>query len=321
MTSDSEPSLGRLVARGLTDVRSVREILWPAFVAGNGAGATLDYQQDVDMTRLREEVGGASRGARPDVLIVADPILFARDGLLAEQPVTNAGSRPAAWEDASGRWTAIYVQPIVAVYNALYVETIRSWAELGDDRWHRRIALEAPERMLTTGPAFAELRDAMGDADWQPWLEEIARQEVRQVADNERAVLEVATGSRWVGLANLNVARRVRSGSPVQHVFLDPTPLVPAFAVVVADGPSPELGRRFAGWLASPDGQAAITRTGRIPAAGVGLPSAARPDAIPAAVEVVAGRADWIADPDRWIATFRGIFPTDQVKHAGKRRD
>ena len=321
MTSDREPVAGRLVARGLTDVRSVREILWPAFTADTAAGATLDYRQDVDMTRLRTEVGGAPPGARPDVLIVADPILFARDDLLAEQPTTDPGSRPATWEDATGRWTAVYVQPIVVVYNSLYVETIRSWAELGDDRWHRRIALEAPERMLTTGPAFAELRDGMGDALWHGWLEGIARQEVRQVADNERAVLEVATGSRWVGLANLNVARRVRSGSPVQHVFLDPTPLVPAFAVVVADGPSAELGRRFAGWLGSADGQAAIARTGRIPAAGIGLPGTARPDGIPNTVELVAGRADWIADPDRWIGTFRGIFPIDQVEHAGKRRD
>src|SRR5262245_33514753 len=71
---------GRLVVRGLTDVRSVREILWPAFTAAGAAGAAgaaeLDYRQDVDMWRLRAAVAGAQPADRPDVLLVADPVLF-----------------------------------------------------------------------------------------------------------------------------------------------------------------------------------------------------------------------------------------------------
>jgi ABC-type Fe3+ transport system substrate-binding protein len=310
---------GRLVARGLTDVRSVREILWPAFVAETGP-AELDYRQDVDMWRLRAAVGGAAPGDRPDVLIVADPVLFSRDGLLVGAEAASAVPRLPAWVDADGRWTSIYVQPIVAIHNALYTRPPRAWTELADERYDGRVVVEAPERMLTTGPAFAELREPLGEAAWTDWLATLGRRSVRQVADNERAVLHVATGSSWLGLANWNVARRVRPGSPVRHVFLDPTPLVPAFAVVVASGRATDVARRFVTWLGSDDGQAAVGRTGRIPAASVGADRQVRSDVIPDGIGIAAGNADWISDPDRWIATFRSSFPGASAELSGKQR-
>ena len=310
---------GRLVVRGLTDVRSVREILWPAFTAAAGP-AELDYRQDVDMWRLRAAVAGAEPADRPDVLIVADPVLFARDGLVHASAAAAVVPRLPAWMDDGGRWTSVYVQPIVAVHNALYTRPPRTWAELADERYDGRVVVEAPERMLTTGPAFAELRDPLGEPAWTDWLTILGRRSVRQVADNERAVLHVATGSRWIGLANWNVARRVRPGSPVRHVFLDPTPLVPAFAVVVAGGAAGELARAFVTWLGSEDGQAAVGRTGRIPATAVGADQQVRSEVIPAGVSIAAGNADWISDPDRWIATFRTFFPSASAQLAGKQR-
>ena len=311
---------GRLVVRGLTDVRSVREILWPAFTTAAGP-AELDYRQDVDMWRLRAAVAGAEPADRPDVLLVADPVLFARDGLVQGWEAAAGVQRLPAWMDAEGRWMSVYVQPIVAVHNSLYTRPPRTWAELADERYDGRVVVEAPERMLTTGPAFAELRDPLGEVAWTAWLTTLGQRSVRQVADNERAVLHVATGSRWLGLANWNVARRVRPGSPVRHVFLDPTPLVPAFAVVVAGGAAVDLARAFVTWLGSEDGQDAVGRTGRIPAASVGADRRVRSEVIPDGVSIAAGNADWITDPDRWIATFRSSFPSASAELAGKQRD
>jgi ABC-type Fe3+ transport system substrate-binding protein len=308
-----------LVVRGLTDVRSAREILWPAFRTSEGGVPELDYRQDVDMPRLRSEVADQPADARPDVLFIADPILFAREGLIEAVDGLDAGSRPNAWVDEQGRWVATYAQPIVAIYNAIYHPPPRAWADLADAAWQDRLVLEAPERMLTTGPAFAELRAPMGDDVWRGWLTRLAGSGLRQVADNERAVLEVATGSRGAGLANWNVARRVRPGSPVRHVFLDPTPCVPAFAVAVAGGRSPDLARRFVRWLASTDGQAAYGRTGRLPAIDVATAGAGA-GVIPGSVARAAGTADWIADPDPWIATYRSIFPLEAAPAAGKLR-
>ena len=317
------PAAGRptqLVVRGLTDVRSMREILWPAFSETEGGALPLDYRQEVDMPRLRREVADAAADDRPDALIVADPITFDRAGVLAPVEGLVPGPRPVAWVDADDRWASIYVQPIVAIYNALYRRPPRSWLELADPSWQRRLVVEAPVRMLTTGPAFAELQAALGVEAWTAWLAGIAANEVHQVADNERAVLEVATGARWAGLSNWNVARRVRPGSPVRHVFLDPTPCIPAFAVAVAGGRSAELGRRFVRWLAGPGGQAAFGRSGRIPAVEIDVPGSAGATVIPPTVGRSAGKADWITDPDHWVEVFAAIFPVEAVPRAGKLR-
>jgi ABC-type Fe3+ transport system substrate-binding protein len=317
------PSSARLplVVRGLTDVRSVRELLWPAFREVDPDANELDYRQDVDMPRLRREVAAQRPGDRPDVLLVADPILFDRDGIVASVEGLDASGRPTAWVDPIGRWVSIYTQPIVAIHNAVYTRPPRSWLELADHAWHDRLVMEAPERMLTTGPAFAELRSALGSEPWTGWLAELAASGIRQVADNERAVLEVGTGARWAGLSNWNVARRVRPGSPVRHVFLDPTPCIPAFAVAVTGGRSPALGQRFVRWLGSSGGQEAYRRTGRIPAVEIEGRGDAGPSVIPSAVGRSAGTADWISDPDRWIGVFASIFPTEGVLRAGKLRD
>ena len=166
------------------------------------------------MARLRGEVGAQAPADRPDVLFVADPILFDRAGLVASIGDLDARGRPAPWVDPAGRWVSTYAQPIVAIYNAIYRRPPRSWLELADETWRSRLVVEAPERMLTTGPAFAELQAALGPEAWRGWLAELAASGIRQVADNERAVLEVATGARWAGLSNLNVARRVRPDRP-----------------------------------------------------------------------------------------------------------
>ncbi|MGH2513919.1 MAG: ABC transporter substrate-binding protein, partial [Candidatus Limnocylindrales bacterium] len=303
----------------------VQDVLWPAFRGSDPGAGDVDYRQDVDMPRMRREVGAQAASDRPDVLFVADPILFYRAGIVAPVEGIEAGPRPGPWVDSGGRWVSTYAQPIVAIYNTVYRRPPGSWLELADEAWRGRLVVEAPERMLTTGPAFAELRETLGAGAWQGWLTGLAAGGLRQVADNERAVLEVATGARWAGLSNLNVARRVRPGSPVRHVFLDPTPLVPAFAVAVAGGRLPELGARFVRWLGSAAGQEAYRRTGRLPAVAVGD---AAGDSGPPVVPVVpagigrsAGMADWIADPDRWIKIFASIFPTETVLHAGKLRD
>ncbi|HEY7941113.1 MAG TPA: substrate-binding domain-containing protein [Candidatus Limnocylindrales bacterium] len=321
MTDPGPAQAAGIKVRGLTDVRSVREILWPAFLEGERERWALDYRQEVDMPRLRRETGAQSPGERPDVLLVADPLLFARLGVVAPVDATAEGPRPAAWVDRENRWVSVYVQPIVAIHNAIYSQPPRSWLELAATPWHGRLVVEAPARMLTTGPALAELAAALGPDVWLPWLHDLAAGGLRQVADNERAVLEVATGARWAGLANWNVARRVRPGSPVRHVFLDPTPCVPAFAVAVDGGTAPELGHRFVRWLASAAGQAAVRRTGRLPAADIEVPPAETAPVIPPGVRTAVGTADWVAEPDHWVGVFTSTFGAETDLQAGKLRD
>jgi ABC-type Fe3+ transport system substrate-binding protein len=236
-----------------------------------------------------------------------------------ESPFTDRF--PAGWTDPAGQWLPLYVQPIVGIYNGHRASPPRSWRDLADRSEPGRLVFDDPARMLTTGPALAELLATFGEAGWEAFVRSLADRTPGLVADNERAVLEVATGSRWTGLSNWNVARRVRPGSPVRHVFLAPTPCVPGFGVLIKDSPAPSLARLFLAWLGSERGQQAYAATGRIPARPDvgGWPSLST--VLPTGVEPVFGSSDWLADPDRWADRYRELLPADRATAAeGKLR-
>jgi ABC-type Fe3+ transport system substrate-binding protein len=207
----------------------------------------------------------------------------------------------------------LYVQPIVATYNAHRIPPPGRWEDLADPRLRGRIAFDDPARMLTTGPALAELSSVLAPDAWAELVGGLQSLEPRLVGDNERAVLDVSTGSCWVGLSNWNVARRVRPGSPVRHTFLRPTPCVPGFGVLIDGAPGIALGRLFLTWLSSPNGQRAYAATGRIPAQPDidAVPSLAA--VLPAGVDALFGTADWLTDPERWATRFRELMPADRA--------
>jgi ABC-type Fe3+ transport system substrate-binding protein len=309
----------RLVAAGTTDVRSVREIIWQRFVAASGTSAELDYRQDVSTTRLLAAVQEAPEGSRPDLVFVSDPAEFVEAGLAEPLDAGSASaSFPHGWLDPDNRWWPLYVQPVVAVHNAYRGEPPRNWLDLGDARFRDRLCFEEPWRMVTTGPALAELSGAMDEQTWRSFIDSIVAQRPLVGGDNERTVLEVATGSRWVGLSNWNVSLRVRKSSPVKRIFLDPTPCIPGFGVLVPGGSSHELGRQFLQWLRSEDGQQAYSATGRVPAMlEIDAPTALR-NVLPDGVSGLYGATDWVARPQPWVERFRDLFGdvTQEVRDA-----
>jgi ABC-type Fe3+ transport system substrate-binding protein len=300
----------RLVAAGTTDVRSVREIIWPRFVAASRTSADLDYRQDVSTTRLLGTVRDLPPEQRPDVVFVSDPAEFAAAEMTEPIDLDATDGYPAGWLDPERRWWPLYVQPVVCVHNAYRGEPPRTWHDLGDSRFRDRLVFEEPARMVTTGPSLAELSGVMDADSWEALVAALAAQRPLIVGDNERSVVEVATGSRWVGLSNWNVSLRLRRGSPVRRIFLDPTPCIPGFGVLVSGSSGAELGRDFVRWLASADGQQAYSATGRVPALlDIAAPTALR-NVLPEGVSGLYGAVDWVAQPRPWADRFRAIFGT-----------
>lgn len=310
-----------LIAVGTTDPRSMNSVLWPAFLADRSIQASLSYRQDVNAGRVLAGIRSAAPAERPDVVFVSNPAALAAEGLLAPADGADVGAAPPHWTDADGRWVPLYVQPVVIIHNAYRGAPPRTWAELTDASWVGRACFEEPWRMLTTGPALAELSSALDADQWSALTSGLSALQPLLVADNERSVTEVATGARWIGFSNWNVATRVRTGSPVRHTFLDPTPCIPGFGALVAGAPHAGLGAAFLAWLASEGGQRAYAATGRIPALLDSGVATALERVLPPGVRPLRGSVPWVADPGPWSERLRIIFDRGEADAAeGKRQ-
>lgn len=306
-----------LVGVGLTDSISMVDTIWATFVSEMAPQADLEYVQDVFAGRVQKRAAGDDP---PDFMIVSNPASFEAAGLLDPFGTPTPQRYPAGWTDRLDRWLPVYVQPVVGIHNAIHLPTPpSSWQGFAESARDGRPVLEAPWRMLLTGPALAELKGTLGD-DWRPYLESLSATDPLIVADNERAVLEVAAGSRTVGLANWNVARRVRSGSPLQHFFLDPTPCVPGFAVLCSRARNPNLARLFLAWLGSEAGQTAYATTGRIPAMPDVDSELSLQNVVPATASPAFGTVDWLSEPEPFAALFKELFPGEEPLPEGKVR-
>jgi ABC-type Fe3+ transport system substrate-binding protein len=304
-----------LVAVGTTDVRSITSVVWPAFQRDHPDAPGIDYRQDLSLQRVRDAIRGPDPSAAPDVVLVSDPALLAGDGLLAEVDVETDGM-PAGWTDPARRWVPLYVQPVVAIWNAYRGTAPRTWQDLASPVAAGRLVFEEPWRMLTSGPALAELSAVLAADAWDALVGGMAANAPELVADNERSVLEVAIGSRWVGLSNWNVARRVRPGSPVRYTFLDRTPCVPGFGAVVSGARHADLAARFVHWLSTDAGQRAYAATGRIPSR-IGLDVPTRLDRVlPTGVQPLLGGVPWASNPEPWIERFRERFGAGERSRA-----
>lgn len=302
---------------GLTDPGSMGDVLFARFSAEVAPWAELRYEQDVNPFRVMERL---ESGDDLDFMIVANPSRLDAAGLIEPFDQPDRDSYPAGWTDPESRWLPLYVQPTVLVFNRYHVtQPPASWASLVEEKWRDALVFEAPWRMLATGAAFAELQSVFEER-WGAWIAKLGARRPLIVADNERSVLEVATGRRRLGFANWNVARRVRPTSPMSHAFLNPTPCVPGFGALPRGAKRGNLGRLFLAWLGSPSGQAAYAATGRIPAMPDVAGDISLSTVIPPGVDALFGSVDWLGDPEPFVDRYRTEFSAEEPLAEGKLR-
>src|SRR3954453_2450166 len=162
-----------LVAVGTTDVRSITGVVWPAFQRDHPDAPGIDYRQDLSLSRVRASIEAPDAAARPDVILVSDPAPLAADGLLAAGEMETDGM-PAGWLDPGRRWAPLYVQPVVAIWNGYRGMAPRAWQDLVAPETAGRLIFEEPWRMLTSGPALAELSAVLDPPAWDALLSGMA---------------------------------------------------------------------------------------------------------------------------------------------------
>jgi iron(III) transport system substrate-binding protein len=268
-------------------------------------------------TGLVARLLGESSNPRCDVFWnneIAQTVLLADRGLLAEYRSAAAEDIPPELKDPAGRWTAVATRCRVLVYNTRYVsadEVPRSLAELTQPRWRGKVAMADPQ-FGTTRTHVATLYACWGAERTQAFLEDLLDNQVRIVDGNAMVKNLVARAKPdaspvYVGLTDTDdVLAGQAEGQPIDMVYPDQdgdgTLVIPSAVSLVRGGPNPEAGRRLVDYLVSRGVESQITAKGTgytsvrtTPASGDG-PVRAMPVSYQAISEQLTPSSEWTAE-------------------------
>ncbi len=226
------------------------------------------------------------------------------------QPYLNPvalANYPTGTYDPSGVWVTLYQTPYGIAYNTQEVTGSAiptNWSALTGSTFDNQIAMDSPATLQSSGTTFAGLYLGLGNATWWPLMKGIAANHPAFATSSETAISYVVEGldKLAVGVAYSDVFQAVASGGPVAFQWLDPTPVSPTVASVVAHAPHPYMAELFEQWLVSGHGQTAWASTGRSSVLGGGLVVPSGITLVP--VTNIYGSANETA----WQNTFTEIF-------------
>ena len=217
------------------------------------------------LNRLIAEAG------RPqaDVFWSGDPV---RAAILKGKRVAAVYRSPAAkglpadYSDPDGYWTGFSARARVILYNTDKLakeDAPQSVFDLANAVHLRGKGCVANPLFGTTSMHAAALFVALGDRGGRDFFEGLSRNGIRMVSSNGEVRRRVAGGDCFVGLANSDDAHEaIREGKPVAAVYPDEngigTLIVPNTAVLIANAPHMEDGKKFIDFLLRPETEKAL---------------------------------------------------------------
>jgi ABC-type Fe3+ transport system substrate-binding protein len=178
--------------------------------------------------------------------------------LLAEVPWQALGvnramvAAPHALATATAVFVLLYNPELVAAPPA-------SWEDLLAPDWAGRFGT------WVSPHALVQLVPSLGNEEATRYAARFAAQEPVLFRSTFPLVQAIAAGDLAAGVGVWHAAKPlISAGAPVRVSRLSPTPVSTLYTVVAAGATSPNTGRLFAVWLASPEGALAYeTATGR----------------------------------------------------------
>jgi iron(III) transport system substrate-binding protein len=211
--------------------------------------------------------------ARPqaDVFWSGDPVRAAvlkRNGISTPYRSPNAAGMPPQFSDADGHWSALSARARVLIVNTNIVpaaEVPRSIQVFLDPKWKGKACLANP-LFGTTSMHAAALFDMMGDAKAREFFAALRSNGVRMLSSNGEVKRRVAAGDFAFGLTDTDDATvAMKEGKPVAMVFPDQdgtgTLIMPNAAVLIANGPNPEQGKKFIDYLLTSEVEQALAES------------------------------------------------------------
>jgi len=276
--------------------------------------------EETKSTGVLNRLIAEGKNPQADVFWSGDPVrpfLLIDRGFVAPYTSLQARAIPAGFKSTDGAWTGFAARARVLLVNRERLgerEMPSSVRDLVDLKWKGEAAIANPMFGTTTMHAAA-LFSEWGDKEAKSFFEAIKENEVVIASSNGEVKRLVASGEVIFGLTDTDDAFvAVQSGAPVDVVYPDQdgmgTLVMPTVAVLIEDGPNPEVGRRLIDYLLSTQTEKMMAES----AAHMPLrPDAGHPDHIRAVSDLRSMDVDYakvakqMEDIQPWLREWSGL--------------
>lgn len=206
-----------------------------------------------------------------DVFWSGDPVraaILKKRGVSTPYHSPQAQDLPKNLSDSEGHWTGFSARARVLIYNRNLVpqgQEPKSVMDLLDRRFQGTTCIANP-LFGTTSMHAAALFAVLGEDKAKSFFEGFTENGGKILSSNGEVRRRVAAGEFAVGITDTDDANVARlEGKPVGVVFPDAdgmgTLIIPNCAVLIADGPNPQAGRRFIDYLLRPETEKALSES------------------------------------------------------------
>jgi iron(III) transport system substrate-binding protein len=211
--------------------------------------------------------------ARPqaDVFWSGDPVRAAvlkAKGISSPFKPASTADTTGRFSDPEGHWSALSARARVIIYNTNLVaagQEPKSLNDFLDAKWKGKACLANP-LFGTTSMHAAALFETMGEAKAKEFFDGLRANGVKMLSSNGEVKRRVAAGEFAFGLTDTDDASvAMKEGKPVAMHYPDQdgagTLIVPNAAVLIANGPNPENGKKFIDYLLSVAAEQALAES------------------------------------------------------------
>jgi iron(III) transport system substrate-binding protein len=232
--------------------------------------------------------------------------VLALKNFLSPYASVESNAYVAELKDPQGRWTAVYNNNLVPVYNTKMLaekEVPKDYPDLLDPKWKGKMLMDA-----TDYDWYGTLAVVWGKETATRYMERLAQQRPAWRRGHGLLAQLIAAGEVPLGWAyNFRVERMKTEGAPIEWV--------PSFNPIVttingiglsAKAAAPNAGKLFIDFILSKKGQEMIREMRRIPSRSDVKPLAPKMDQSKLRLKLVPGEVS--ANSDKYAEEFRKIF-------------
>jgi iron(III) transport system substrate-binding protein len=309
----STPAIGLIEA-----AKKEGKLVWYTSMAIDTSKPLVDvfekqYAIKIDLVRAGEEqllnrILTEARAGKSffDVVSTSAIQVLALRNFLSPYASAESTAYVAELKDPQGRWTAVYNNNLVPVYNTKMLpekEAPRDYLDLLDPKWKGKMLMDS-----TDYDWYGTLAVVWGREAAVRYMEGLARQSPAWRRGHGLVAQLIAAGEVPLGWAyNFRVERMKTEGAPVEWVASF-NPIVTTINGIglSAKASAPNAGKLFIDFILSKKGQEMIREMRRIPSRSDVKPLAAKMDQSKLRLKLVPGEVS--ANADRYAEEFRKIF-------------